>query len=80
MPSSPDYKTFGDFPGGPMVKTLPSNARCSGLLPGQGAKVLHAPWPKNQNIKQKQYCKKIKKAFLKNGPHKKIFKKYLDKK
>ena len=46
-----------------------------GSIPGQGAKIPHASWPKNQNIKQKQYCNKFNKDF-KNGPHqKKIFKK-----
>ena len=62
-----------------MVKTPPSNA--GGLtsnvswIPGQGAKIPHALGPKNQNIKQKQYCNKFNKNF-KNGPHqKKIFNK-----
>lgn len=27
-------KTFGDFPGGPQVKTSPSNAGDAGLIPG----------------------------------------------
>ena len=31
-----------DFPGGPVVKTLPSNARCNGLIPGWGAKIPYA--------------------------------------
>ena len=44
----------GDFPGGPMVKTSPSNAGGAGSIPGQGAKIPHASGPKNQNIKQKQ--------------------------
>ena len=44
-----------DFPGGPMVKTLPSNAGGMGLIPGGGAKIPHASRPQNQNIKQKQY-------------------------
>ena len=30
-----------DFPGGPETKTLPSNARGAGSIPGQGAKILH---------------------------------------
>ena len=42
-----------------------------GLIPGQGIKIPHALWPKNQNIKQKQYCNKFNKDF-KNGPHQKI--------
>ena len=29
----------GDFPVGPMVKTLPSNAGGVGSIPGQGAKI-----------------------------------------
>ena len=41
-----------------------------GSIPGQRAKVPHALWPKNQNIKQKQCCNKINKDF-KNGPHRK---------
>ena len=39
-----------------MVKTSLSNAGGVGSIPGQGAKILHASWQKNQNIKQKQYC------------------------
>ena len=31
-----------DFPGGPVVKTPPCNARDVGLIPGQGTKILHA--------------------------------------
>ena len=53
-----------------MVKTLPSNAGDVGSIPGRGAKIPHASGPKNQNIKQKQYCNKINKDF-KNGPHEK---------
>ena len=30
--------TDQDFPGGPVVKTLPSNAGGAGSIPGQGAK------------------------------------------
>ena len=58
-----------DFPG-PVVKTSSSNAGGAGLIPGQGAKIPHASRPKNQNIKQKQYCNKFNKDF-KNGPHQK---------
>ena len=63
-----------DFPGGPVVKTLPSNAGGAGSIPGQGANIPHASGPKkkNQNIKQKQYCNKFNKDFKKkNGPHQK---------
>ena len=52
-----------DFPGGPVIKTSPSNAGDAGSIPGWGAKIPHASWPKNQNIKQKQYCNKFSKDF-----------------
>ena len=52
-----------------MVKTLPSNAGGVGSIPGRGAKIPYASQPKNQNIKQKQYCNKFNKDFIKNGPH-----------
>ena len=46
-----------DFPSGPVVKTLPSNAVGEGPTLGRGAKIPHASQSKkNQNIKQKQYC------------------------
>ena len=53
--------------GGPVVKTSPFNAGDAGLIPGQGAKIPHASGPKNQNVKQKQYCNKFNKDF-KYGP------------
>ena len=31
-----------DVPGGPMIKTLPSNAGSAGSILGQGAKIPHA--------------------------------------
>ena len=51
-----------------MVKTSSSNAGGDGLIPGRGAKIPHASRPKNQNIKQEQYCNKFNKDF-KNGLH-----------
>ena len=36
----------GDFSGGPVVKTLPSNAGGAGSIPGWGS---HVSQPKNQN-------------------------------
>ena len=59
---------FRDFPVDPVVKTLPSNAGVAGLIPGQGAKILFSLRPKNQNIKQKQYCNIFNKD-IKEGPH-----------
>ena len=35
-------KKEGDFPGGPVVKNPPSNARDAGSIPGQGTKIPHA--------------------------------------
>jgi len=54
-----------DFPGGPVVKTSPSNARDAGLIPGRRAKIPYALRPKKQNIKQKQCCKKFNKDLKK---------------
>ena len=36
-----------DFPGGPVVKTSPSNVGDAGSIPGWGVKIPHASWPKN---------------------------------
>ena len=45
----------GDFPGNPVVKTLPSNAGGTGSIPGQGAKIPRAlrPVPCGQEAKFK---------------------------
>ena len=37
-----------DFPSGPVVKTLLPNARSVGSIPGWGAKIPYALWPKPQ--------------------------------
>ena len=44
-----NVKHSRDFPGGPVVKTSPSNAGGAGSIPGRGAKIPHASRPKNQN-------------------------------
>ena len=56
---------FWDFPGGPMVKTSPSNMGAAGSIPGWEVKSPHASRPKKRkrNIKQKQYCNKFNKDF-----------------
>ena len=59
-----------DFPGGPVVKTSPSNARDAGLIPGRRAKIPRALRPKKQNIKQKQCYKKFNKDLKKKNNHK----------
>ena len=33
-----------DFPGGPLVKTQPSNAGAVGLIPSQGTEISQAAW------------------------------------
>ena len=38
---------LGDFPGGPVVKTWPSNAGGVGSVPGQGLKIPYALQPRN---------------------------------
>ena len=64
-------------PGGPVVKTSPSNVG-DVLQSLVGEQRLYIPpgQKKNQNVKQKQYCNKFSKDF-KNGPYppKKTFKK-----
>ena len=65
----------GDFPGSSVAKTLPSNVGDAGLIPGWGTKIPHASWPKNQNMKQKQYCNKFNKDFKKWSTSKKNLKK-----
>ena len=62
-----------------MVKLPPSNAGVAGSIPGSGAEIPPATWPKIQNIKQKQYCNKFSKDFS-NSPHQKKKKKNLKKK
>ena len=41
------------FPGSPVVKTSSSTAGGKSLIPGQGAKIPHASWPKHQIIKNR---------------------------
>ena len=62
MPGTSKYdeKDRGDFPGGPEVKTSPSNAGGASSVSDQEAKIPHASRPKYQTIKQKQYCNKFR--------------------
>ena len=62
--------TLKDFPHDPVVKTLASTAGDEGLILDWGVKIPHVSQPKNQNIKQKQYCNKFNKD-VKNSPHQK---------
>ena len=52
-----------DFPGDPVVNTLPSNAGGAGLIPNQGAVILHALGPKHQNIKKSNVVTNSMKNF-----------------
>ena len=65
-----------DFPGGPVVKTSPSNTGAVGSIPGWGAKISHASQGKKTNNK---YCNKFSKDF-KNSPCQKKKKRELKKK
>ena len=49
----------------PVIKTLPSNAGNSGSKLDHGAKIPHASWSKNQNIKQKNIVTKLIKTSKK---------------
>ena len=51
-----------DFPGSPVVKTLPSTAGGVGSIPGQGTKVLPAAGC-GQKLKKKKEGKKRKKGL-----------------
>ena len=51
----PKNELLGDFPGGPVFKTSPSNAEGTGSIPGQRAKIPHA----SQQKKKKKTEKKI---------------------
>ena len=57
-----------DFPGRPVVKTLPSSAEGECSIPGLGARIPHVSGPKNQSIKQKQYCNKFIRDLKKKNP------------
>ena len=43
---------FWGFPGGPVIENLPLNAGDSGLIPGQGTKILTAE--RQLNLREKQ--------------------------
>ena len=40
-----EKELWRDFPSGPVVKTLPSNAGGMDLVLGKRIKILHAAWP-----------------------------------
>ena len=55
---------YKDFPGGLVVRTLPSNAGSTGFISTQGAKThMSALWPKNWNIKRSNIVRNSIKTF-----------------
>ena len=52
--SSVLLKCFGGFPGGPVVKTLPSNAGSSHGIPGWGGRIPHTLQPKKPKHKKQK--------------------------
>ena len=71
----PYLKWWGDFPGGPGVKISLSNAGGAGSILARGAKIPHASWPKNQNIKNRSTIVTNSIKTLKMIHIKKIFQK-----
>ena len=59
-------QTNWNLPGGPVVKTSPSNTGDTGSIPGWGAKIPYALWLKTQN-RNNIVMYKIK--SFKNGSH-----------
>ena len=57
-----------------MNKTSPSNAVGAVLISGQEAKIPHALWPKNQNIKQNIVTNSIKTLKIATSKKKKKWK------
>ena len=56
-----------DFPGGPLIKVLPSDAGRMGLIPDWGAKMPGSKKKKKKkklSIKHKQYCNTLKKHWI----------------
>ena len=46
----------GDFPGGPVVKNMPSNAGDTGSIPGQGTKIPHAVGQLSLSTTMREAC------------------------
>ena len=61
-----------DFLGVRWLRLRLPKPRGVGLIPGEGAEIPRASWPKYRNMKQKQYCNKLSEDS-KNGPYKKPY-------
>ena len=54
-----------DFPGGPVVKNLPSNAGDAGLIPGRGSKIPHITEQLNLCVTSRESMKvKVAQLYL----------------
>ena len=60
-----------DFLGGLVIKISLSKAGDVGSVLGRKAKILHDLWPKNQNVKWKQYYRQIQQRLKKQSTLKK---------
>ena len=64
-------RTCRDFPGGPVVIALPSNAGGVDSVPSQGAGIPHASWLRNRNINTNNIVinstKTLKMVHIKNS-------------
>ena len=71
-----------DCPGRPVVNISPSKARGVGSIPGWGAKILYASWPKKQKHKTEAILltNSIKTLKMVHIPQKKISKQSWEKK
>ena len=55
LTSEESLRTWGDFPGGPVAKTLHSQCRGLGSVPGQGTRS-HMPQLRIHTLQQKILC------------------------
>ena len=63
MKLSTEFHNLKKYVISPAVGTSPFNAWGMSSTPGRGARIPQASWPKNQNMKQKQYSSKFNKDF-----------------
>ena len=75
IPASTQTLYSWDFLSGPVVNPLPFNAGGVGSIPGWGARIPHASWPKNQNLNNGSNIVVNSKRLKKMAHSKTIFKK-----
>ena len=74
-PASTQTLYSWDFLGGPVVNPLSFNAEGVSSIPGWGARIPYASWPKNQNLNSGSNIVVNSKRLLKMAHSKTIFKK-----